>query len=84
MARPIQLRTTGVRLSGDSFASRSILGLRMIADRRYATALEVGYGAGAVLLAIAAGVVTRTMGFAIRTRFPTRDFREVDPPSDEP
>jgi len=38
------------------FRRRINLGLRMIADRHYAKALEVGYGAGAVLLAIAARV----------------------------
>ncbi len=41
---------------GRFFRERINLGLRMIADRRYAKALEVGYGAGAVLLAIAASV----------------------------
>jgi SAM-dependent methyltransferase len=41
---------------GRFFRERINLGLRMIADRRYAKALEVGYGAGAVLLAIAANV----------------------------
>jgi SAM-dependent methyltransferase len=39
---------------GHFYRERINLGLRMIADRRYAKALEVGYGAGAVLLAIAA------------------------------
>jgi SAM-dependent methyltransferase len=43
-------------LIGRFFRERINLGLRMIADRRYAKALEVGYGSGAVLLAIAAGV----------------------------
>jgi SAM-dependent methyltransferase len=43
-------------LIGRFFRERINLGLRMIADRRYAKALEVGYGAGAVLLAIAASV----------------------------
>jgi SAM-dependent methyltransferase len=43
-------------LIGRFFRERINLGLRMIADRRYAKALEVGYGAGAVLLAIAPGV----------------------------
>jgi SAM-dependent methyltransferase len=38
------------------FRKRINLGLRMIADRRYPKALEVGYGAGAVLLAIASSV----------------------------
>ena len=40
-------------LIGRFFRERINIGLRMIAERRYATALEVGYGAGAVLLAIA-------------------------------
>ncbi len=43
-------------LIGRFFRERINLGLRMIADRRYAKALEVGYGAGAVLLAIAPSV----------------------------
>jgi SAM-dependent methyltransferase len=43
-------------LVGRFFRERINLGLRMIADRRYAKALEVGYGAGAVLLAIAPSV----------------------------
>jgi SAM-dependent methyltransferase len=43
-------------LIGRFFRERINLGLRMIAGRRYARALEVGYGAGAVLLAIAANV----------------------------
>ncbi len=43
-------------LIGKFFRERINLGLRMIADRRYAKALEIGYGAGAVLLAIAASV----------------------------
>ena len=43
-------------LVGRFFRERINLGLRMIADRRYAKALEVGYGAGAVLLAVAASV----------------------------
>ena len=43
-------------LIGRFFRERINLGLRMIADRRYGKALEVGYGAGAVLLAIAANV----------------------------
>jgi SAM-dependent methyltransferase len=43
-------------LIGRFFRERINLGLRMIADRRYAKALEVGYSAGAVLLAIAASV----------------------------
>ncbi len=41
---------------GRFFRERINLGLRMIADRRYAKALEVGYGAGAVLRAIAPSV----------------------------
>jgi SAM-dependent methyltransferase len=43
-------------LIGRFFRERINLGLRMIADRRYANALEVGYGAGAVLLAVAPNV----------------------------
>jgi len=43
-------------LIGRFFRERINLGLRMIADRRYAKALEVGYGAGAVLLAISPSV----------------------------
>lgn len=43
-------------LIGRFFRERINLGLRMIADRRYAKALEVGYGAGAVLRAIAPSV----------------------------
>jgi SAM-dependent methyltransferase len=43
-------------LIGRFFRERINLGLRMIANRRYAKALEVGYGAGAVLLAIATSV----------------------------
>jgi SAM-dependent methyltransferase len=39
-------------LIGRFFRERINIGLRMIAGHRYATALEVGYGAGAVLLAI--------------------------------
>jgi hypothetical protein len=41
---------------GRFFRERINLRLPMIADRRYAKALEVGYSAGAVLLAIAASV----------------------------
>src|ERR1700722_3212693 len=41
---------------GRFYRERINIGLRMIADRRYAKALEIGYGAGAVLLAIAANV----------------------------
>jgi SAM-dependent methyltransferase len=43
-------------LIGRFYRERINLGLRMIADRRYAKALEIGYGSGAVLLAIAASV----------------------------
>ncbi len=43
-------------LIGRFYRERINLGLRMISGRRYAKALEVGYGAGAVLLAIAASV----------------------------
>ena len=43
-------------LVGRFYRERINLGLRMIADRRYGKALEIGYGAGAVLLAIAASV----------------------------
>jgi len=43
-------------LIGRFFRERINLGLRMIAGRRYGKALEVGYGAGAVLLALAASV----------------------------
>src|SRR6267378_1275948 len=43
-------------LIGRFYRERINLGLRMIAGRRYAKALEVGYGAGAVLLAIAPSV----------------------------
>jgi SAM-dependent methyltransferase len=39
-------------LIGRFYRERINLGLRMLAGRRYAKALEVGYGAGAVLLAI--------------------------------
>jgi SAM-dependent methyltransferase len=41
---------------GRFYRERINIGLRMIADRRYAKALEIGYGSGAVLLAIAASV----------------------------
>jgi SAM-dependent methyltransferase len=41
---------------GRFYRERINIGLRMIADRRYANAVEIGYGAGAVLLAIAANV----------------------------
>ncbi len=40
-------------LIGRFFRERINLGLRMLGDRRYTKALEVGYGAGAVLLAMA-------------------------------
>jgi SAM-dependent methyltransferase len=46
----------GRPLIGRFFRARINLGLRMIADRRYAKALEIGYGAGAVLLAVAPSV----------------------------
>ncbi len=39
-------------LVGHFYRERINLGLRMIADRHYGTALEIGYGAGAVLRAI--------------------------------
>jgi SAM-dependent methyltransferase len=40
-------------LVGRIFRERINMGLTMLADRRYARGLEVGYGAGAVLLTIA-------------------------------
>jgi 2-polyprenyl-3-methyl-5-hydroxy-6-metoxy-1,4-benzoquinol methylase len=40
-------------LVGWIFRERINMGLRLLGDRRYARALEVGYGAGAVLLTIA-------------------------------
>jgi SAM-dependent methyltransferase len=43
-------------LVGYLFRKRINLGLRLLGERRYAKALEVGYGAGAVLLALAANV----------------------------
>ena len=43
-------------LVGRFYRERINLGLRMIADRLYAKALEVGYGAGAVLFAISSNV----------------------------
>ena len=43
-------------LIGHLYRKRINLGLRLLGDRRYAKALEIGYGAGAVLLAIAANV----------------------------
>jgi SAM-dependent methyltransferase len=43
-------------LIGHLFRKRINLGLRLLGDQRYAKALEIGYGAGAVLLAIAASV----------------------------
>jgi len=43
-------------LIGRFYRERINIGLRMISDRRYAKAVEIGYGAGAVLLAIAASV----------------------------
>jgi ubiquinone/menaquinone biosynthesis C-methylase UbiE len=38
------------------FRERINLGLRLLPQRRFARALEIGYGAGAVLLAIAGGI----------------------------
>ncbi len=43
-------------LIGRIFRERINRGLRLLPDRRFATALEVGYGAGAVLLSLAPGV----------------------------
>ena len=43
-------------LIGHFFRERINQGLRMLGDRRYGKALEVGYGAGAVLAAIAPSV----------------------------
>jgi 2-polyprenyl-3-methyl-5-hydroxy-6-metoxy-1,4-benzoquinol methylase len=43
-------------LIGHLYRKRINLSLRLLGDRRYAKALEIGYGAGAVLLAIAANV----------------------------
>jgi SAM-dependent methyltransferase len=43
-------------LIGHLYRKRINLGLRLLGDRRYGKALEIGYGAGAVLLAIAANV----------------------------
>lgn len=43
-------------LVGRLFRQRINLGLRMLGNRRYAKALEIGYGAGAVLLALAENV----------------------------
>lgn len=40
-------------LVGHIFRERINMGLRLLADRRYHRALEVGYGAGAVLLTVA-------------------------------
>ncbi|MGH7438444.1 MAG: hypothetical protein ACRENE_22390, partial [Polyangiaceae bacterium] len=40
-------------LVGWIFRERINMGLRLLADRRYQRGLEVGYGAGAVLLTIA-------------------------------
>jgi SAM-dependent methyltransferase len=40
-------------LVGWIFRERINMGLRLLADRRYGRALEVGYGAGAVLLTVA-------------------------------
>ena len=41
---------------GHLYRKRINLGLRLLGDRRYAKALEIGYGAGAVLLALAVNV----------------------------
>ena len=46
----------GERVGTDAEGNQYYQDKRMIAGRRYARALEVGYGAGAVLLAIAASV----------------------------
>jgi SAM-dependent methyltransferase len=43
-------------LVGWLFRERINRGLRLLPDKRFASALEVGYGAGAVLLALARGV----------------------------
>src|SRR5260370_40504823 len=43
-------------LIGPLFRKRINLGLRLLSDKRYAKALQIGYGAGAVLLAIEANV----------------------------
>jgi SAM-dependent methyltransferase len=43
-------------LVGSIFRRRIDLGLAMLRDRRFDTALEIGYGAGAVLMALAAVV----------------------------
>jgi ubiquinone/menaquinone biosynthesis C-methylase UbiE len=43
-------------LVGRIFRERINRGLRLLPERRFARALEVGYGAGAVLLSLAAGV----------------------------
>ncbi len=43
-------------LVGHFFRERINLGLRMLGEQRYGKALEVGYGAGAVLTAIASSV----------------------------
>lgn len=43
-------------LIGRVFRERINLGLRLLPERRFARALEVGYGAGAVLLSLANGV----------------------------
>jgi SAM-dependent methyltransferase len=48
-------------LVGRLFRERINLGLRLLPDRRFAKALEVGYGAGAVQLALA-GVVDELHG----------------------
>jgi SAM-dependent methyltransferase len=43
-------------LVGRLYRERINLGLRLLPDRRFPRALEIGYGAGAVLLALGAGV----------------------------
>src|SRR4051812_11360938 len=43
-------------LVGRIFRERINCGLRLLPERRFARALEVGYGAGAVLLSLAPGV----------------------------
>jgi SAM-dependent methyltransferase len=43
-------------LIGRVFRERINRGLRLLADRRFSRALELGYGAGAVLLSLAPGV----------------------------
>jgi len=43
-------------LVGRLYRERINIGLRMLGDRRFTRALEIGYGAGAVLLAVVPGV----------------------------